>query len=100
MKPESEAGFQRTVVEYAKLRRWWCYHDSDSRRNQAGLPDLILIRDGLIVMAELKAAKGRVRPAQAEVLALLGAVEELAHGAVRVRLWRPADWPEIQKELE
>src|SRR5690606_3109708 len=62
----TEAQFQRQVVDLARLRGWWVFHDHDSRRNPAGLPDLLLLRDRLVV-AELKTTSGRVRAAQAEV---------------------------------
>lgn len=99
IKPETEREFQRTVVQYARLRNWWVWHDTDSRKNAAGWPDLVLVRDGTLVFAELKSARGRVRPAQAAVLALLEAVAAKAGGAVRVCVWRPADWGTIEEVL-
>lgn len=99
IKPESEAGFQRTLLEYAKLRGWWCYHNPDSRRSAGGLPDLILVRDGVMVLAELKASTGRLRASQKAVLPLLEAVAAASGGAVRVRVWRPEMWAEITEEL-
>lgn len=95
----SEAEFQARVVAFAESRRWWCWHDTDSRKNRAGLPDLIMIRGGVLVFAELKSKGGRVRPAQAVVLGLLRVVAAASGGAVRVFTWRPADWAEIERVL-
>ncbi len=100
VKPASEAGFMRTVIEYASLRNWLVFHDADSRKNPAGLPDLILVRNGVLVAAELKSAKGRLRSGQRTWLEALGAVAEASNGAVKVFVWRPADWAEVVKTLE
>lgn len=99
MKAETEAGFMKAVVQYAKLKNWLVFHDTDSRKNPAGLPDLVLLRGGRLVFAELKTRRGRVREAQRAWLDALGPVAAASGGAVAVSLWRPADWPEILKEL-
>jgi hypothetical protein len=39
----SEAQFQEALVEYAELWGWLVWHDNDSRRNDAGFPDLVTI---------------------------------------------------------
>lgn len=97
--PESEASFQKALVDYATLCGWNCWHDVDSRRNVAGFPDLELLRRGVMYRIELKTDTGKLRPAQERYLALLREVEERSGGAVRVRVWRPRDWPTIQAEL-
>jgi hypothetical protein len=56
----SEAEFQAQVVSLAELRGWRIFHDHDSRRNTAGLPDLILVRRGRLIFAELKSERGRI----------------------------------------
>jgi hypothetical protein len=102
MSPDvSEADFQRAVIELAKLRGWRVWHDNDSRRNAAGFPDLIMVRRGRLVLAELKAQRGRLRPEQDGWLRDLAIVEAEAEGtgAVAERLWRPSDWSEIQAVL-
>lgn len=92
-RPMSEADWQGRVVDYAKLCGWWVLHHPDSRRaTAAGWPDLTLIRDRLI-LAELKTAKGRLRPEQEHVHQMLRQV------GVCVVVWRPRDWPHIVTTL-
>ena len=67
---------------------WAVWHDTDSRRNLAGLPDLELVRDRL-VKAELKRQTGNPTPGQE------GYLLALARAGVETYLWRPADWAEI-----
>ena len=49
-----EHGFQDSVIALAVLHGWEWFHDEDSRRNRAGLSDLILSRGPRLVTAELK----------------------------------------------
>lgn len=99
IKRETEASFMRAVMQAAKLHGWECWHDVDSRKNAAGLPDLLLIRNGVLLFAELKTDAGKLRPAQVRYQELLAAVEAKAGGAVRVFTWRPRDWGAIVKVL-
>lgn len=66
-----------------------------SRKSKAGLPDLILVRRGRCIFAELKTEKGKLRPAQADWVAELEAVE-----GVEVYVWRPSMWDTIAGVLE
>jgi hypothetical protein len=63
------------------------HHETDSRRSNAGLPDIIAVRDGRLVFAELKTERGRLRPEQQawrdELRRLTGA---------EYYIWRPRDW--------
>lgn len=82
----TEAQLLQAVRDLAKLRGWLCYHTHDSRRSEPGFPDLVLVhpRSGDLVLAELKAAKGRVSvPQQTWIDALAGA-------GITVHVWRPA----------
>lgn len=96
---ETEAGFQAAVVQLAELHGWRWWHDNDSRRNKSGFPDLVLVRDGVLIFAELKTEKGRVSPAQTEWLAALELVGHDSVGVVQVHVWRPRDWPTIESTL-
>ena len=40
----TEAQFQEAVVQLARLTGWLVYHTFDSRRSQAGYPDLTLLK--------------------------------------------------------
>ena len=97
----TEAAFQDTVIKFAEFFRWYVYHTHDSRRSQPGFPDLVLVRNGQIIFAELKSARGRVSADQQ------GWINELERCAwevgnanlLRVAVWRPANWPEIERVL-
>ena len=93
-----EADFLRAVTDLATLTHWLCYHTYDSRRSQAGFPDLVLARGEHLIFAELKTNRGRVRPAQREWLDVLS---NLAEGQARISvyLWRPRDWDGIVEIL-
>lgn len=90
----SEAAFQRQVTDLAALFSWEWFHDFDSRRNSAGFPDLVLVRGGRLVFAELKTQAGVVRPDQRRWLRHLAGVD-----GVETYVWRPDDLAEIQGVL-
>lgn len=83
--PERE--LQRAVVDLAVLKGYRVFHDFDSRRNAAGLPDLLLLKPPRLVFAELKKVGGRVGAAQGEWLDELGRCT-----SVEAHLWFPDDW--------
>lgn len=91
----SEASLQNTVVDLAQRLQYWVWHDTDSRKNKAGLPDLILIRPPRVIFAELKRQSGRMRTAQIAVLGLLAACP-----GVESYVWRPDDLEEIKRVLQ
>lgn len=77
------------MTDVAILRRWRWFHDNDSRRNKAGLPDLLLVRRDRLIFAELKAEDGRLSEPQREWLAALRGASAEAY------CWRPSDWQEV-----
>ena len=81
----TEADFQRAVLDLAATLGVWAWHDTDSRRNRAGLPDLLLIGRHRAAWRELKREAGRLRPAQTDVLT------RLASAGHSVGVWRPSD---------
>jgi hypothetical protein len=89
----TEAQFQRQVTDLASLLGWRWAHNADSRRTQAGQPDLTLIRER-VVYAELKTDTGRVRPEQESFMAALRAA------GAEVYVWRPRDFPHVKATLE
>ncbi len=101
----TEKQWQDQVLEVAHMLGWYCHHDHDSRkqdwRADSGFPDLVLAKDGRIIFAELKTAKGRMTPMQQGWRrhlggdALIGPPE-----GVEVYLWRPDDWPEVERILK
>jgi len=89
-----EADFLRAVTDLATLAHWLCYHTYDSRRSQAGFPDLVLVRGDKLIFAELKTNRGRVKPAQREWLDTLSSMAD-GQAGVSIYLWRPRDWDGI-----
>jgi hypothetical protein len=104
-----ETDFEIEVVDYAQdlgwnvmaVRRNVCVQRADGTTHRCtpwlydgeGWLDLTFVRDRLFV-AELKSEKGRVRPEQEAWL------ERLKKAGVEAYLWRPTDWPEIEKVLK
>lgn len=93
-RPLKEVQFLRAVSSMAQLAGWKTYHTHDSRHSGAGFPDLVLVRGGALLFAELKTQGGRLTVPQKEWLALLAAVPGV--GAV---CWRPDHWPEIEARI-
>lgn len=92
----SEKELQEAVLETARALGWLCFHTHDSRRSQAGFPDLVLVhRGGGLLIRELKTAAGKVSPEQAEWLKLF------KRAGVDVGVWRPDDWTggAVEREL-
>jgi hypothetical protein len=104
--PELEADFLVWVIDYAQRvprPRWWVMHPRPAQTSSgwrtptqgdgAGWPDLVLVRDRLIV-AELKAAGRYLEPAQRDWR------DRLIFAGVEWHLWRPADRDRIAEALE
>jgi hypothetical protein len=90
----TEKQWQSLVIDLARLRGWRIYHTNDSRRSEPGFPDLCLVRRGRLAFAELKTETGKITTAQHEWLADFSACPGLL-----VYVWRPSDWPEVQRVL-
>ena len=91
----TEKAFQQAVVDLARLNGWLCYHTYDSRRSEAGFPDLVLVKGRVLIFAELKKEKGRLTKDQAAWREALWNVPKIG-----VCLWRPSDWNAIKATLE
>lgn len=89
----SEADFQAQVVEVAKLCGWRVYHPWLSVKSAKGYPDLTLVRGGRLIFVELKSERGYVSAEQHEWL------DALTQAGQAVFVWRPRDWPLIEKAL-
>jgi hypothetical protein len=78
----------------AETRKWRWWHDMDSRRNKAGLPDLLMVRGNRLVFAELKRRGGKVSQAQQEWL------DELERcTSVEAHVWFPDDFDRAREVL-
>lgn len=101
----SEKAFQAQVIQLAALHGWLCYHTFDSRRSAAGFPDLVLVRDGRVIFAELKTERGKVSAHQRQWIdALLTTTRATwlygaPDGVVSVYVWRPSQWNAIEATL-
>ena len=81
--PMTEAQLQDAVITAAELWGWRWHHETDSRRTRPGWPDLLLVRDGLCLVLEMKSATGRVTEEQAEWIEALGAVDGITAAVIR-----------------
>lgn len=71
------------------------YHTHDSRRSDAGFPDLILVKGRYMLAIELKRdRKQKPTPDQLRWLQLMTGVEE-----VRAAVWTPEDRDQIEHDL-
>lgn len=95
----TEAQFADTVVSLAQWNRWRVVHFRPALTNKgwrtamqgdAGFPDLVLARNGVLIVAELKTVHGRLGRGQQEWADAIGA---------QYRLWRPTDLDAIREEL-
>jgi hypothetical protein len=81
-----ETDFQEQVSHLARLEGWSVYSVPDSRRvSLAGYPDMTMWRGSRLIFAELKTEKGRLSPAQIDVLAELRQIP-----CAEVYVWRPS----------
>ena len=105
MTPEGK--FQKRVIEAATRLGWRHYHAHDPRRDKAGFPDLVMVRRGRLIFAELKrdakAKRNEVSDAQQQWIWDLEVCEEntsYSKAPVRVFLWCPDDWDEVLGALK
>jgi len=104
----TEKQFTHTVIEYAEYMGWLVYHVLDTqhyaKRTSKGFPDLVMVKDGTLVFAELKSEKGRLTEHQKIWGVALEEVAEETYKAfwehVVYFVWRPSDWDEIEKVLK
>ena len=92
----TERAFQSQVEQYARMMGWLVSHAFLSIGSVAGFPDLICLRGGEMVVAELKSTTGKTTEAQEQWLFSFRAVP-----GARVFVWKPDDesWAEIEREL-
>lgn len=83
----AERTLQGRVEMLAKELGWLFYHTHDSRRSQAGFPDIVLAHPetGRLVVRELKTMKGTTSTEQDQWLAAFTAA------GIDTGVWRPID---------
>jgi hypothetical protein len=87
-----EKAFQSDVIREAKRAGWKVYHTFDSRKSTKGFPDLVLAKDR-VLYRELKTNTGETTVEQE------GWLEVLKRAGADAGVWRPRDWPAIEREL-
>lgn len=96
----SEKDWQQMVVDYARWNQWLVYHPLHSIGSEAGWPDLVLCHPATaaipaqLVFAELKSEAGKVSAPQARWIAAL------KQAGQEVTVWRPSDWPTVERRLK
>lgn len=100
--PLTEDDLLGQVIDLARLHGWRVSHFRPAWstrgwrtpvQGDTGFPDLIMARNGRVIVAELKGSAGRLRPEQTAWL------DALRGEAVEVYVWRPQDWPAIVRSL-
>lgn len=100
----SEKEWQGRVVGAAQLYGWMFHHcrpawDGGTFRTpiqgNAGFPDLVLSRKGVIIFAELKSNSGSTTDLQDRWLGDLAQCR-----GVLVRTWRPKHWASVLDDLK
>lgn len=90
-----EAGFQRAVIELAEIYRWRVFFTANSKHSPPGELDLRMVRPPRVAIAELKTDIGTLTDEQADTVELLNRCP-----GVECYVWRPADWPTIERVLK
>ena len=102
---QTEAAFMAQVTDYARLRGWEWMHIAPGLNERgryrtpvsgplgSGWPDLIMVRGSDLIAVELKSERGSITALQRRVLSTL------EQALIEVHVWRPTDWPEIEKRL-
>lgn len=92
----SEKEWQQTILDLLAVSGYsLIFHDFDSRRNNAGLPDILAVRldPPDLIFIELKTETGPLRPKQKE---WVGALRQAGQSAY---VWRPSDFESAVKRL-
>lgn len=96
----SEAELQTNVEQMMGALGWLSYHTHDSRRSNAGFPDLVAVKRGRLLFAELKRQSKNPEPEQVIWLEALRAtqIEDFEGALPEVYVWKPSDW--LSGEIE
>lgn len=100
----TEATFTRAVIQMARLFGWRVAHFRPARTKDGGwvtpvqgdgkgFPDLVLLKQLRMVVAELKVRGNTVTPEQRSWIAAF------MHANVSTFVWTPDDWEQIEKVL-
>lgn len=93
-----EDDFLNAVLAYLETQEWLACHTRDSRtvnKRGVGFPDIVAARNGRVVFIELKTMNGRVSAEQKIWHAAIDGRN--AGGGLEMYVWRPCDWPTIER---
>ena len=80
-KPPLEKNITKSILKELKAHGWWAVKIHGGPFQNAGLPDILALKDGLLLAIEVKRPGGKATPLQEHVLgelALHGATVRLA----------------------
>lgn len=95
----TEAQWTTWVIDTARWHGWMATHFRPALtargyrtavQGDNGFVDIVLARAGVVILAELKVGRGRLRPEQKQWAAAIGAQH---------RLWKPEDRDQVLAEL-
>jgi len=91
----SEKAFGQQLYDLARLLGWLVVRFPTWQRTGAtpGFPDILGVRRGRVLFAELKAEDGKLTPAQRKWL------WALAEAGAETYLFKPSSWPQIEQVL-
>jgi len=112
----TEQQFSQQVEELLEIYHWrWChfrpartlkkgkYGWRTAMSGDQGFPDYIAVRNGKLLIFELKSDKGKPSNAQVEwlmdLMMVAAAAELRVGGIIEVKLWKPENWDEIVEML-
>ena len=92
----SEKQFSQQVYDLARLLGWLVARFPTWRPTgtMPGFPDILAVRRGRVIFAELKAENGKLTPAQRKWLLAL------CQAGAEVYVWKPSSWPQIERVLK
>lgn len=100
----SERDLQATVVGMARGYGWMVYgvleQSRYAKRLSKGYPDLTLVREGRLILAELKSEKGKLTPEQQQWLDTFLRYGQEHDGCCEVYVWRPSQLDLIEEMLK
>ncbi len=79
----TEAELQSLITDACDLHSWLWHHETDSRKSNAGYPDLTVVRGRHILHMELKSERGRLTIEQQMWMDALARVDTIASAVVR-----------------
>jgi hypothetical protein len=59
-----ETAIKKAIKQYLRLKRWFVYSNLQGLGCETGLPDLTAIKQGRVLMIEVKTPKGRQSTSQ------------------------------------